>query len=152
MTRKLLPQNYLIDKGTVLENFNDTENWVSGANAAITQDAIIYKEGTSGVKAEAVTAGKIYRVDKEISYSLNNDDNFTFCFYVHNISEFYSMSIYLTLNRFLKWFVFDYAASSIKQGWNYLQLNKSQLKNNNNDNFNNTIVKIRFAVTPSSGN
>lgn len=151
VTRTQIPQNLVIDNGTVLENFNDTENWFSGANATIAQDVVIYKEGTSGVKAEAVTAGSIYRLDKETLHNFNNDDNFTFCFYVHDISEFASLSIYLTSKPWDKWFVFDYAASSIKQGWNYLQLNKSQLKNNNKDDFNNTIIKIRFAVTPITG-
>lgn len=144
-------KNYLLDKGTVLENFNDTASWISGSNASISADTINYLEGTKGVKAQAVTAGTLYRVDKTISYDLKYVDNFTFCFYVHDLTQLNNISVYASSNPWTSWFIYSLTNGAIKQGWNYIQISKNQFQNYNSDSFAKKILKIRFTIAPNSG-
>lgn len=150
MPRNSLPQNYLIDKGSVLENFNTPASFIAQTNCTLSADTSNYLEGSQGLLAAAITTGTAYQVDKLLSWDLSASDNFTFCFYVFDKSQFSSMTIYLLSSS--GWFNYDIPATYIIDGWNYFQLNKNQFNNYNSaDSFTKLRNRIRFTVTPVSG-
>ena len=58
--RNNLPQNYMLNEGTVLDDCSSADNWIAYSNNSISLD--------NGIRVQSVAAGTITRTRKNTSY------------------------------------------------------------------------------------
>lgn len=155
MPRSALPQNYILNAGTVLENFDTVGEWVKGENGTIAQSTDIVKEGTGSIKIYNA-AGTNTNMVKPVSLSLNGMNNvhlwiykppggedplkFNFAFYTDGG---YTNGYYYLSNSGAD----PNSVKLLNDGWNHLIVNRAQFtKTGSPDWETSTFTIIWFAM------
>jgi hypothetical protein len=159
--RSALPQSYLKNPGTVVENFGTFSEWVNGAPTLgeISADTEHYRGGaTSSVRLSA-HAGQIANVYKNFSPVLDLSqfgDGSVFRLWIYIPDTVYVSNIYPNFYNTVSspwthaFTFFDFSAQRSVAGWNCLTLRKDQFTVNQGFNWA-SIVQVRFQLTALAG-
>ena len=126
MTRKALPQNYLLDAGTLLEDFEDNTTFTitNGTKAANTSE---YKTGAKSMKVTANSGASCF-VDKTISV-VGIGDNVGLWVYCHTVPATtisYVNIKFTAVENFSNLLSYSYLAASLNLGWNYIPIHATK--------------------------
>ncbi len=138
------------DKGVQLDNFENLNNWSLGGEGYQEVDIVNFKEGQQGLKLTAIN-GNITETDKVINNNFSNVTNFAIWIYVYDINTFLESDIYLTSSGTSWNKYFSKSISGLSQGWNKVVVDKNSFANNNGEDWNNVMNRIRIAIYPKSG-
>lgn len=150
MSRIALPQNFIINQGDIIDDFETINNWSVVANGTREADTVHFKTGTQGIKLTN-SVGKIGYTDKNITQDYNYN-TIGLWVYIENLSKLGAIVIYLTTSNFAKYFIKSFNITVLVQGWNYLAIHKDEWgTDGTNESFENRITKCRIAVYAVSG-
>lgn len=143
-------KNYMNGNGTLLDNFENLSNWrLNGLNASyIIADTVNFKEGKRGLKLVAKNGDKVFAT-RNIDNDFSNTKNFAFDVYAHDTNSDY-MTIYFTSQT--NWSKYFYYTVILRNGWNSFIINKSDIRNSGEEDWNNTMKMFRLTVYPLKGN
>lgn len=159
MTRKALPQNYILDQGVVIEDFETPGDWTP-SRCTVETDAVNFKTGTKSLKVTQTT-GTDATITKSVSLDLSSRfSSMGFWIYLHNDpSNFKQIEILLTSTvNWSKYCQIVIVNGPFKLGWNYIKVastptylsNIAQWNNVGGESFQNTMIQLRIRVTPNT--
>lgn len=155
-SRQGFPQNYTINAGTLFEDFENISDWtLSGTGAALVVDTTNFKSGTQSLKLSSTNA--VYGViTKTINSTVfSQARTFTFWIYIHDstkLNQSGTTSLYISSTTDIsKYFSWTFNISRFRNGWNKVIINKSEFSNTGSENWDNTMVRIRFRFVSLSG-
>jgi hypothetical protein len=147
MTRRALPQNYLLDPGTLVEDFEDNEGAViyNGTKADNTTE---FKTGTKSIKL-TVDSGAVGVIEKITDFA-GLGEHIGLWMYCHTNPTDTIDTVYV---RFYAAGSGNYAITKtnyygyrLKSGWNYIPFKVSEFTLNGSIKIDDNIVKIRIYV------
>jgi len=144
---------FISDPGTLLDGFEDVSEWtVSGTGATAENDVSTVKFGNQSIKVNT-TNGNLAQITKTVNLDLSSGDSFSLWVYVGDISKIKFFNFYISSSAGWGTFFYKTFTSSILfNGWNELVFIKSQFTNSTTpDSWDNTIIRMRFTVTPEIG-
>jgi len=148
-TRSSLPQNGIINAGTVWQDFSGDQTDWSGTH---TIDTVNYKEGTQSLKM-AVSDSTI--LDKIISENLKTTKVWGIWVYCYDPSPIVTIELisinFRSVTNFASYFYFDIGGNSLCQGWNYFSVDQSEWSNIGSESWDNTMVRCGIRVKPVAG-
>lgn len=147
MPRNALPQNYYVNQGVQLVDFEGTTGWAGGAIAADTQHFIT---GTSSLQMTTPSGGNTYS-DRSVSWFLNENGCFQLSVYLPDDSaNINSIDVLLSSKSdFSVYFTFSFF-DHLNPGWNLLTFHKNEFSNVGGDDWNNKMVKVRLRVNANA--
>lgn len=145
-------RNYITDQGTLLDNFENLNNWALGGlnTSYIMADAINFKEGEQGLKLVANNGNKVYTT-RDINNDFSKTKNFAFDIYVDDMSTFGYFTFYFTSQKNWSKYFYYTTRSSPSKGWNRFIIKKSDMTNIGGEDWNNTMIMFRLALYPIIG-
>jgi peptidoglycan/xylan/chitin deacetylase (PgdA/CDA1 family) len=149
------PAVYAVDD--LLESFDVTGDWTA-SSGSVASDTTNIKEGTQSLRVSS-DAGGYGIATKTTSLDLSTASNFQLWFYVHDISKLRYVRLYLSSTTdFSKYFLIslssNYAADKIGNmhtGWNNLSLVKSDFTNTGEEDWANTMIRMRVRISALPG-
>ena len=154
MSRAGLPQDYLQDEGTLIEDFESISGWscISGSQAL---DTTNYKTGSGSLKLTSESGGHGITT-KTISLDLSEKSKrMTFWFYVYDVAAFNYVSVIFssTTNPSTKNFTCQVsnAGGQIRAGWNKFSVGRANWTNTGDESWNNTMVRLRIQCNAKAG-
>jgi len=151
--RLQLPQNYLLNQGTVVENFSNFAGWTNETPSAgtISADTVHYR-GTQGVKFTA-NAGQSLTAYKNVSLNLKESGSILRLWvYIPDplyVSSF-NLEIYSNNTWYHTWKSFDCSARRSVIGWNCLTVHKDSMGRDAQFDWA-SVTKIRLTFTALAG-
>ena len=147
--RLSLPQNYLLNNGTVFEEFGTLSDWTA-TNGTIAEDTTFVKTGTKAVRFTGTTSVTNAYMVKTISANLSNLKNISIMFYVHDITLTSTVIIRLSsLSSFSKYM--EFGCANLHAGWNLVRFSQSEALNSGGESWDNTMTKLRIQSTGLPG-
>ncbi len=120
-------------------------------------DTVNYLEGNQGLKITTQANTNCFNgfncgiAEKVINKDFKNFTDFSLWLYVEDPSAFYQGSLFLTSNGSNWAKYFSISLQNVHQGWNNLILDRTSFKNNNNEDWNNTMNRIRLITYSQPG-
>lgn len=144
--------NYEVSMGTLLEGFEASSDWTAaGGAAAVADDATNVRSGSESVELTTDT-GTLATMDKTISLSLSDKDNFIFWVYcpdVTKISAFRVRFSSVASDTFTTAATMTFHSSDFKNnGWSSFLFKKSDMTLAGGESLSNTMLRMRMEVTP----
>lgn len=151
MPRPSLPQNYKLDDGLLLDDFQTMGNWVAaGTMAANTAQ---FKTGTQSIKLTSPVGANV-SITKTVALDLSKDDGFEFNVYFDGTPSdnagyvFFYVSSSTTLTKFFSQQVF---CNRLHKGWNKVRVGKDEFANTGGESWSNQMVRVRIRLDPLVG-
>jgi peptidoglycan/xylan/chitin deacetylase (PgdA/CDA1 family) len=153
MPRIVLPQNLLLNPGTLMEGFQTTVGWQNWDNMTFANDPAHFREGAQGVKFTGVADSNSLGV-REVNLDLSKATTITAVLYIEsqavvdNLLDYGTLRLYLSnddlSNSFVYWLNLDHRLSP---GYNVIRFRKSEATTSGSPNWKNPILAlgIRFA-------
>jgi len=110
-----LPAEMRLSSGVLFESFDTTGEWTGGGGAGwvIEGNAVQVQEGTQSLKV-TTAAGELARATKTIAADLSAAQRITLAIYLHDITDFASMSHYLaTRADFSQYFILNLSVTNL---------------------------------------
>ncbi len=152
-TVALADQTLISDWGTLRDSMDTVgDYWVGGVGASIAQDTTHYKEGTGGIAVTAVNGVAGY-MTRACSFDFSAVSNFTFWVYVPDRTKLNSIAITMAsvTNMSKTHYVTIGATSYLLDGWNHVDVCKSQFTPVGGEVWSDPKVRLRFTATPQAG-
>lgn len=156
VSRTPLPRNLFVSEGTLLEDFETTEDWFLG-RASLSQSTINKQCGNSALIVDATAGGSGYRaITKAVNFDLTNTKVLGFWLYVESKYTFNSVNVRLSNNvadadannDWTSYFTRTLDTSvNIHQGWNYIKIHKNDFTNTGAATWG-VIRALRFVINP----
>lgn len=149
MARSSLPQNYVINTGTLFEDFETLADWTkaSSASSEIAVDTSIFKTGTKSLKLTGSTDTHVCIADKVLNTSLLNAGIFRTWVYLPSLTNLTSVRIYLSsTTNYSKYFSIQYNAAVLHTGWNCIETGRGDFGASGGEVWSNTFVRLRVGV------
>jgi peptidoglycan/xylan/chitin deacetylase (PgdA/CDA1 family) len=158
VTRKSLPKNFILKKGTVWEDFETiTNQWYKSGNGTVTGNTDIFKTGSQSMQLTAVDSGGVAGV-KTINMNMKTDDKnkkMNIRAYIPDPTTV--ASIYISLSsqaNFASNFNYYFSTISLKDrkpGWYDIQINKPDWNVVGGESWDNTMLKMMIKLFPQTG-
>lgn len=135
--------------GIQLDNFENISNWtVGGIGASQMIDTVNFKEGSQGLKLIAKNGNRVI-TGKIINENFSNTDNFALWVYIYDVNTLLRVRLEITStgNNWNKYF-YKSKSTGYKNGWNRIVFDKRFFANVGNENWNNTMNRVRIVVYP----
>ena len=153
MSRSVLPQNYSISEGTLVEDFESGFAQDLGWGTVSHSDDYV-KTGTYSLKIISTTGASHMGIAKKtISLDLSSYDKMTIWFYVPDLTHFKAISFVLSSSTT---FATSFTATvnrqagngftGVRAGWNKVTFSRGDWTNTNNESWTNTMVRMRVYV------
>lgn len=144
--------NYEVSMGTLLEGFEASSDWTAaGGAAAVADDSTNVRSGSESVELTTDT-GTLATMDKTISLSLSDKDNFIFWVYcpdVTKISAFRVRFSSVASDAFTTSATMTFDSDDFKNnGWSSFMFTKSDMTLAGGESLSNTMLRMRMEVTP----
>lgn len=155
MTRSALPQNYLLNTGTLLEDYEDHTVFSGVVNGTKETNTSEFKTGSASVKVTATTNPcQVYAVTFATPIKGEYLERLGLWLYMHSDPATTLMAISIIFAVDAKWSVtaqIDIAPSSLNLGWNYIQIHNSQWTLGGGATFANSFIKMRYYIQIPAG-
>lgn len=147
---------YIYDNGTLFEDFESTGDWtISGTGASLEADTINFRTGTQGIKLNSVNGSSAY-MTKTINKNFSANTNITLWIYIYDVTKMGgAILLYLgsttnisTMNMSV---TRDLSSKEFTNGWNRLQIPKSDFVSAGGESFDNTMIRMRLRCLAVSG-
>lgn len=152
MTRSALPQNWLINNGTLIEEMDSLTDWVVSPNVVL--DTANYKFGSASIR---ITTGAGTSADgkKVINWNFKNNKFIGFWLYLNtDVSTIFNVTIYMSstanLSKYMNCVV-SATEHNLTNGWVFVTLNKEDWTLYHGESWDNNFVMLRYNVIPKSG-
>jgi peptidoglycan/xylan/chitin deacetylase (PgdA/CDA1 family) len=126
MGRTLLAhKNYLVESGTLFEDFETIEDWTKGASGQITIDSD-RKTGSGSLKLTSASGGNCFAT-KTISLDMNRNWGVGVWLYIEDASKLQQFGVYLSNDSGLTSYHSRFVTNGsvvLQNGWQYIQLPK----------------------------
>jgi len=156
MQRTLLPQNYILDEGTLIEGFGCAAEWeiLSAQNGSTwVDDPDVFRTGSQSLRCTAING--YLSIQKEISIKLN-PRMIGLWVYLHSevntiseidlrlssspyVTKFYRVKTSASLGGIMP-------PSHIVEGWNFLTFHRDEFENYNGESWENTMIKLKLVI------
>jgi peptidoglycan/xylan/chitin deacetylase (PgdA/CDA1 family) len=144
MSRALLPQNYIVNNGGLLEGFENIGDWTaSGPGGRIEADPVNFRSGNSSLKLVVTTSGGYIRATKIISYRNNGNRLFRFWVYHYGSEVGAEVRIYLSSVSDLSK-SFNKAITNLRPGWNLIVIHRDEFNVTGGESWDNTMIRLQF--------
>ena len=152
MSRSALPQNYTVNNGLLLEDFENTGNWTvsTDCGGTIATDTVRYRTGTQSIKF-TLTNGYV-SITKAISTVINPRIMHLWV-YIHTARDtFYQVEVRLSSAADMsKRFYAYFNLANLVEGWNLLTVHRDNWTCVNGESWSNTMIRLKVAVYTASG-
>ena len=151
MSKGATVKNLLAGDGTLITGFDAVSEWTAeGSGVSQVSDTVNHVEGSASLKLTA-TVGPVYTM-KTTSLDLSSATVFSLWVYVYNLGNLDYFTFYISSSASLtKYFSLPISYSRLVPGWNHLVLDPKVFTNYNGESWTNTMLRLRFRVTPKSG-
>ena len=149
--RSLLPTNYIIDPGTLFEDFETLGDWTKGASGTIALNQTYVRTGSNSLALTAGSGTNCFAT-KTISRNMANDRGTSFWVYLPSLTGLSSITIYLSSTTdFTKYFSRATQATALHEGWNCIQVERAIWNNVGSESWSNTMIRLRVRVDAAVG-
>jgi len=152
IANKILPSNYVIRDGILLEDFSVISGWTDSSKLSL--DTSIAPFGNASTKFTETTAGATTSIDKTVNWNIKNCESIGIWF-TCDTANLNTLRIYVSsmanLSKYYTLLFNSVTGYPFKTGLNYLKIPRTAFTNSGSDNFINTMVKIRFNVESKAG-
>jgi peptidoglycan/xylan/chitin deacetylase (PgdA/CDA1 family) len=136
---------YQVRPYTLLEGFEDVSEWTVGAGTAV-NDTTLFKSGTQSIRLTSTSGGNC-NITKTISADLSAASTLYYWVYVadgtlDNISD---VQVILSNDSGFTNYYFK-TISQLHEGWNRLQIGRSQWTASGSPSWNSTMVRLRVRL------
>ena len=146
MSRLSLPQNYILDEGSVYQDMQDDGNW-SGSPVVNTDQ---YKNGTQSLKFTK-TGGTIipYKTISEVFTTTR----FSFWVYFHTdpLTTLSTLTFLISSNPWSSYFSYEVGSANLTIGWNLISAHRSEFTAHGSEAWSNTMTRIGLNMTTIAG-
>ncbi len=144
--------SYITDQGTLLDNFENIDNWaLNGLNTSyIVADILNFKEGKQGLKLVTKNGDKVFTTSN-IYDNFPNTKNFAFDIYIYDPSTLGYLTFYFTSQRNWSKYFYYTIRSPPRNGWNHFIIKKSDMINMEGEDWNNTMIMFRLTSYTITG-
>lgn len=149
-SKDLCSQKYSYDPGTLLDNFDNTDNWVASSSGTKSVDKINVKSGSSNLRLTVNNPGDGAYIDKTCSLNVSDLKTISFWVYIPDKSKLLAISADLISNNFASSFSANITKWSLTNGWNHVKFAKSDFTSSGNANWNTPITTLRLWVWSDS--
>ena len=137
--------NYLVTSGTLFESFETIGDWTQDSGSAVV-DTSIYDSGAGSLKVTSAS-GTVGRVTKTINQSFANIGSMVFWVYVPDKTGILNVQFILSSSTsFASYFSVSKAIGVFHEGWNAINIARSDWTANGGESWSNTMVRLRLAV------
>ncbi len=149
MLRTALPQNFVLNDGTLFEGFETPAEWTP-KNCTHTADTVHFKAGTKSIKITTTAGQTNVYIEKIISQNLSTMKNISLWYYVEDASQLSGIYIRLSSTaNFSKYF--EFRKFYPNNGWNLLRRAKEEAYNTGGESWNNTMIRLRVQLAVDAG-
>jgi len=155
MSRSTLTQNYLVQSGTLFEEFGTVGDWtVSGAGGSIQADTTNTQSGGSALRVDfGSTAVSVTKTISTTAFSKMR--TVTLYIYIEDIAKI-NQSLVTTLfisssSTFTNNYSWRILASRFRTGWNKVVIPKSEFVLTGSESWSNTMIRMRVRCQAASG-
>lgn len=150
MTRSALPQDYIRNAGTLIEDFENAANFTASSNAVLSADTTHVRFGTYSLKiASKTVGGGSGDANKVINIKMNPK---VLSYYVYLESPLPS-TITLMISSsasFTKYFHYS-VSGALRYGWNRIMVRSADWSNSGSESWDNTMVRLKVRIYPQTG-
>jgi peptidoglycan/xylan/chitin deacetylase (PgdA/CDA1 family) len=147
--RATLPQNLILDEGTLFEDFEVLGDWTP-TDCTIEADTSLFKTGSQSLKITNTTSVTNAYAVKAINLNLSGLRDLGVWFYVEDDTKMDSLIIRLSsttgFSRYL-----EFAAYNVHNGWNFVRWARSDAVNSGGEDWANTFIRLRVQTNGKSG-
>lgn len=142
--------NYAVSNGTLLEDFETLGDWTKSLGSGtpsgtLSLDSTNVKTGTSSLNVSATNGG--IAATKTVSLNAIKSGVWGFWVYVPDTTNLATITIYISSTTDLsKNFAIARDVSKIRNGWNFLSIDRNSWSNTGTDAWTNTMVRLRVRV------
>lgn len=149
----MLPQNYLLKPSEIVEDFEaGSAAWTKNGQGSLSDDIVNFKQGTKSLKLTSLDTGLQITATKAISLLPNDIKVVRFMVYVADVTNFDHFTVFLTSDiNFGKHFSKNIYPANLTVGWNYISISMMEMSNTGGESWTNTMIRLRFQVTPTNG-
>jgi peptidoglycan/xylan/chitin deacetylase (PgdA/CDA1 family) len=153
MPRSALPQNYIKNSGTLIEDFENLSEWTLGGNAinpAISQDTVNVKTGESSLilSGSSDSTSRAINVDKTISRKFSDSFMWVWIFVYTEPETIGRVGIYLSSTTNFSKYFYSIVDGPFEQGWN--RLGVVSWSSVGGESWDNTMIRMRVVLKPAA--
>lgn len=148
MSRRSLPQNYVVDAGTLFEDFETLSDWTRGASGVMEISNSIFKTGSASLKLTSPSGGNC-SATKTISQNFQNTGVHGIWMYIEDVTKVLQVIVYLSddsaFTNYNNRTMTD-LNTGLFNGWNFLPMPRADWGTTGTGAFTNTKVRLRVRV------
>lgn len=145
---------FVINHGKVFDNFQQATSKWTLENCTVSKTPLYVKHGVESLKVQTIINGGVARITKSISRNFSTMTNLQLWVYIEDVSKLNYIAIYLSsVANFAKSFNYSFTSAQRRliNGWNILQVNKSEFSNSSLESWDNIMNTFRIAIVAKSG-
>ncbi len=158
MARTVLPQNLILDEGTLIEGFESAADWTP-TNGTAEDETTLIKSGPQAIKFSATTAGTSAIFVKTIALDFRSMHNLSFWFYTPpsatSTTDLDRVGLWLSsvANLAKRYAAPNFYTSVMARtgGWHLVRFRKSDFTNTGGESWDNLMIRLQISVTPMAG-
>jgi len=157
--------NFVSNRGTLIEDFEDIDNWGLGGTGTKEVDTIYRRQGSQSIKLNAVNGGETI-ITKALTHDMSSMTNVVFWCYVPiweppavspfhrmrilfsndaGLTNFFALDLLLNYGSY-NWYIYDF-----KPGWNKIVIPKDVFDEGGSPDWANPIVRIQVKINARAG-